>query len=408
MEGKSRQIEKYQDFLINRRKYNNSRLNEEKENFENISNKTEPCFNLKNLNRINPIGPGYQPLFKRKLKKSKEKNKNIHQKLKNIYKELNSNEFQSKYNNNLNPSKINKISQYINEYKKKCDNKNNNNKKTDKNPVKQRAFSANNLMKKNINNNYNKNNNYILKYKNNSLNNNQTRLSFDGPSLNKELEHLLTSYDFKNDINDKSIKIHFRNLLYLVKELQAKNDLLKKEIRNKNNLISSLEKQINSKNNSKNRINNEILKEYNDNVLLDNNVLKSEILNLEKQLMEQKSHYEDLLNDYKNKLNVEKENNDILNNNMKYFENQYRLSNDKIIDIKKELKDTIMLKTRLEDKSDKYETINKEQQKRIENLENQLRLVLTLVKNLFNKENNSLYQMRTKLFNDLSNLGLNL
>ena len=73
MEGKSRQIEKYQDFLINRRKYNNSRLNEEKENFENISNKTEPCFNLKNLNKINPIGPGYQPLFKRKLKNQKKK-----------------------------------------------------------------------------------------------------------------------------------------------------------------------------------------------------------------------------------------------------------------------------------------------------------------------------------------------
>ena len=42
---------------------------------------------------------------------------------------------------------------------------------------------------------------------------------------------------------------------------------------------------------------------------------------------------------------------------------------------------------------------------RIEELENQLKVVLTLVKNLFSKENNVLFPMRTKLFFDISNLG---
>ena len=84
---------------------------------------------------------------------------------------------------------------------------------------------------------------------NKNRNQNRAQFSSDSASLNKELDHILSTYDFKDhndykdiNIDDKSIKIHFRNLLYLVKELSAKNDLLKKEIRNKNNLISSLEK----------------------------------------------------------------------------------------------------------------------------------------------------------------------
>ena len=207
--------------------------------------------------------------------------------------------------------------------------------------------------------------------------------------------------------DDKSIKIHFRNLLYLVKELNAKNDLLKKELRNKDNLISSLENQI--KNNSKGKgqksINNIMLKEYSDNVLLDNNKLKSEVLKLENKLKQQKIHYEDLLNDYKKRLNKEKSRNNAMDNNLKNIENKYKNSNTKIVDMKDELKDVTLMKAKLEDMNEKYEIINSGQQKRIEELENQLKVVLTLVKNLFNKENNVLFPMRTKLFFDISNLG---
>ena len=37
-------------------------------------------------------------------------------------------------------------------------------------------------------------------------------------------------------------KVHFKNLLALVHELKAKNELLKKELRNRDDLISSYEK----------------------------------------------------------------------------------------------------------------------------------------------------------------------
>ena len=60
-----------------------------------------------------------------------------------------------------------------------------------------------------------------------------------------------------------------------------------------------------------------MLKEYNDNILLDNSKLKSEILNLENKQKKQKIHYEDIISDYKSKLNEEKDKNNIMDNNFK-------------------------------------------------------------------------------------------
>ena len=268
-----------------------------------------------------------------------------------------------------------------------------------------------------INNNFNKNKINKNYKKFNSFKKPNKQFSFVSPILNKELDHILSSYDFKNinnnyndiNIDDKSIKIHFRNLLYLVQELQAKNELMKKEIRNKNNLISTLEKQIINKNTvNKKNINNTMLKEYNDDIILDNNKLKSEFLNLEKKLENQKIYYEDLVNDYMIKLNEEKNKNNLMDNNFKNIENKYKYSNNKIIDMKDELKDVAFKKAKLEDINEKYEVINIEQQKKIEDLENGLKVVLTLVKNLFKKENNTLYPMRTNLYYDISNLGKKL
>ena len=62
------------------------------------------------------------------------------------------------------------------------------------------------------------------------------------------------------------------------------------------------------------------------------------------------------------------------------------------------LEEAIITKSKLEEINHKYEIINKNQQNRIEYLENQLNVVLNLVKGLFNKENQLLYPMRTKLF----------
>ena len=446
MEGKKRHFEKYEDFVNNRRKTNPIEqinniypLNPNQKNFINTYIASDP-FNL-NIGRLsednNTTDSGCLSSLRRQFN-SKKRIKNIKKNSSNnnkSYLETNYNTFyttDSRKKDNSPICIIKKQENPINDYK----NKNKGNR-----PL--RPLSSSNIIKNNINkkNSFSNNNNYYVKTKindegnneniyksnkkkinakkkyNTSMSKNNSFYSFDSPTLNKELNHILSTYDFKdindyNDINvdDKSIKIHFRNLLYLVKELSAKNDLLKKEIRNKNNLIYSLERQIKKNNNNnidKKNLNNIMLKEYNDNILLDNSKLKSEIVNLDNKLKQQKIHYEDIINDYKIKLNEEKDKNNIMDNNFKKIENRYKNSNNKIIDIKDELKDVTLMKAKLEDMNEKYEVINSEQQKRIEELENQLKVVLTLVKNLFNKENNILYPMRTKLFYEISNLGKN-
>ena len=84
--------------------------------------------------------------------------------------------------------------------------------------------------------------------------------------------------------------------------------------------------------------------------------------------------------------------------------NRCKTSNDRLVSMEDDLEEAILKKSKLEDINQKYEIININQQKRIENLENQLNVILTLVKGLFNKENELLYPMRTKLFYEISNL----
>ncbi len=470
-------FEKYQDFL-QKRKMNKNIGDVQNYDSNNMpkANKTEPSFNfnlennnlgfeqnndepisLSSLRRqfnskgknnliIPNIDSNYKTFYVNNSPKENNKvnniyNNNIEEKKKNLKIYSSSNEINNRNNiENMINSYLNKNYNNNNKYKANI-NKINQGKNIDKENARNRAFSANNSknkhylkgnsadnfnLKKPNNNkianlfNYKKKNNYNSFIKNNrqkleNRNLNKSRLS-ESISLNKELDHLLSSFNFNNIKNnceeikmddDKSIKIHFRNLLYLVKELNAKNDLLKKELRNKDNLISSLENQIKNKSKGKGQksINNIMLKEYSDNVLLDNNKLKSEVLKLENKLKQQKIHYEDLLNDYKKRLNKEKSRNNAMDNNLKNIENKYKNSNTKIVDMKDELKDVTLMKAKLEDMNEKYEIINSGQQKRIEELENQLKVVLTLVKNLFNKENNVLFPMRTKLFFDISNLG---
>ena len=72
--------------------------------------------------------------------------------------------------------------------------------------------------------------------------------------------------------------------------------------------------------------------------------------------------------------------------------------------MEKDLENAILRAKNLEDINQKYEIISTNQQKRIEFLENHLKVILTLIKELFNKEKDSLYPMRSKLFYDISKL----
>ena len=258
------------------------------------------------------------------------------------------------------------------------------------------------------NNNKNMNMN---KKQNVSSNNLRYNFSSDFSKSNKEYDHIISSYDLKNNEiggGTMSAKIHFKNLLALIDELKAKNEMLKTELKHKDNIISLLEKKClgkNKKGKKENKSLNDIfLNEYNNDLLLDNQKLKSEILNLNKELENQKIYYEDVIKDYKNELNHEKYKSNIFEGNFKDMENKYKNSNNRISNMEDNLEEAIITKSKLEEINHKYEIINKNQQNRIEYLENQLNVVLNLVKGLFNKENQLLYPMRTKLFYEISNL----
>jgi len=392
-----RQFEKYQDFL-NKRKLKQMRQNPN--NNINIENRTEPSVHNANKQQKNVIQSYIAEIKKQmdlrnknneKIPKTENDNRIIRNKKDNI-------KINNKAANKMNLTEIS--------YKKR--------KEENKNNLSNRKKYSQKLCFSDINKN--KSVNKIRSYPNNCFtenrNNMRYNLSSDFIPDDKEIDHLLSSYDFKNDneLGDINIptKIHFRNLLSLVNELKAKNELLKKELRNKDNLISSLEKVNFNKSNKgitgKKNMNDIIMNEYNNDVLLDNQKLKSEILNLNKELENQKIYYEDVINDYKKQLNEAKNKNNIFEGSYKDIEKKFSNSNEKMFHMEKDLENALLKKSNLEEINQKYEIINTNQQKRIENLENQLNVVLTLVKDLFNKENDFLYPMRNKLFYEISNL----
>ena len=392
-----RQFEKYQDFL-NKRKLKQIRQNPN--NNIKIENRTEPSAHNAKKQQKNVIQSYIAEIKKQmdlrnrnneKIQKTDNDNRIIRNKKDNI-------KINKKAENKMNFTEIS--------YKKR--------KEENKNNLSNRKKYSQKLCFSDINKN--KSVNKMGSYPNNCFTENRNNMRYnlfsDFIPDDKEIDHLLSSYDFKNDneLGDINIptKIHFRNLLSLVNELKAKNELLKKELRNKDNLISSLEKvNFNKSNkgiNSKKNMNDIILNEYNNDVLLDNQKLKSEILNLNKELENQKIYYEDVINDYKKQLNEAKNKNNIFEGSYKDIEKRFSNSNEKMFHMEKDLENALLKKSNLEEINQKYEIINTNQQKRIENLENQLNVVLTLVKDLFNKENDFLYPMRNKLFYEISNL----
>ena len=391
-----RKFEKYQDFL-NKRKFKPN-----KENINNnikLENQTEPCTKLTgNKSSKNVIQSCIESIKEQMISKNKNNaeisNTSIHNKIK-----------RNKKDNSKTKSKIlNKMNSTNNNYYNKMNTRVNN-------YISERPLYSEKIFNSDIYKN--KSESKIRDYSNNHYSHNNLRYNFssDYSPYNKELDHIVSSYDFKTDNKgdlNPSTKIHFRNLLSTVNELKAKNDLLKKELRNKDKIISLLEKKCLNKNKKGTKddknMNDILMNEYNDDILIDNQKLKSEILNLNKELENQKIYYEDVIKDYKNQLNYEKNKNNVFQGNYKEMENRFKTSNDRVISMEDDLEEAIIKKSKLEEVNRQYEIINANQQRRIENLENQLNVVLSLVKDLFNKENELFYPMRTKLFYEISNL----
>ena len=394
-----RKFQKYLDFL-NKRK---SKKTEQKINKLKRENITEPSFNV-NDNHSKNVIKSYISEIKRQMNLRNKIDDKIQTTMSDIHKKFNNDD-----NINLKRKFTNKIN-FINNNLYNKEKKGKKEKIRNKNVLKKYSEK---LYNSDINNKKcekkisNYSNNYFIENKNNMRYN----FSSDFIPTNKELNHILSSYDFKNDneLGDLNIKtkVHFKNLLALVHELKAKNELLKKELRNRDDLISSYEKMNLNKNNEekiKENRNDIIQNKYNKNFLLDNQKLKSEVLKLNKELEDNKNYYEDIIDDFKKQLNEEKNESNLYENKYKEIEKRYIDSNENIFNMKQDLENTILREKNLEDINQKYEMITTNQQKRIEFLENQLKVVLTLIKDLFNKENNSLYPMRNKLFYDISTL----
>ena len=394
--NEQRRFEKYQDFL-NKKYSKKLKQNINKLKRENI---TEPSFDINNKLNKN-VTPSYISKIKRQINLKKTNDDKI---------QITMSDIQEKNNKedsiNLKRTFANKKN-YINNnfYKeeKKDDKKNKSNKKK----YSEKLYNSDISDKKSINKIYKYPINNFIENKKNIRHN----ISLDSIPSNKELNHILSSYDFKNDneLGDLNIKtkIHFKNLLTLVYELKAKNELLKKELRNRDDLISSYEKMnLNKSKNEKDEDNkNDIINnKFDKDVLLDNQKLKTEILKLNKDLELQKINYEDIVYDFNNQLNESKNENNFLENKYKEIEKKYIDSNEKIFNMEKDLENAILKAKNLEDINQKYEIISTNQQKRIEFLENHLKVILTLIKELFNKEKDSLYPMRSKLFYDISKL----
>ena len=394
--NEQRRFEKYHDFL-NKKYSKKLKQNINKLKRENI---TEPSFDINNKINKN-VTPSYITKIKRQINLKKINDDKI---------QITMSDIQEKNNKedsiNLKRTFANKKN-YINNnfYKeeKKDDKKNKSNKKK----YSEKLYNSDISDKKSINKIYKYPINNFIENKKNIRHN----ISSDSIPSNKELNHILSSYDFKNDneLGDLNIKtkIHFKNLLTLVYELKAKNELLKKELRNRDDLISSYEKMnLNKSKNEKDEDNknNIINNKFDKDVLLDNQKLKTEILKLNKDLELQKINYEDIVYDFNNQLIESKNENNFLENKYKEIEKKYIDSNEKIHNMEKDLENAILKAKNLEDINQKYEIISTNQQKRIEFLENHLKVILTLIKELFNKEKDSLYPMRSKLFYDISKL----
>ena len=392
----SKNFERYQDFL-NKRKSSLTKQNNNI-NIINLESKTEPTNTIKKQQK-NVIQSCIESL------KEQMKNNN-----KYIDKKQNISSHNLKYKTKGKIENSNSKSKILN----KMNTPNNNNYyKRIKNEVQKNIEQhPEKLLYSDMDNN--KTLNKIRRnYSNNHFSHNNLRYNFssDFSPYNKELDHIISSYDFKNnDIGGgtMSAKIHFKNLLSLVDELRAKNDFLKKELKHKDNIISILEKKCLNKNKKGKKddknLNDILLNEYNSDLLLDNQKLKSEILNLNKELENQKIYYEDVIKDYKDELNHEKYKNNIFEGNFKEMENKFKNSNNRMESMEDNLEEAIISKSKLEEINHKYEIINKNQQNRIQYLENQLNVVLNLVKGLFNKESQILYPMKNKLFYEISNL----
>ena len=188
-------------------------------------------------------------------------------------------------------------------------------------------------------------------------------------------------------INSESdMKINIKNLTKKISELTNVIQRLEKEIKSKDEIIDSLEKKLISSTQHIDNLNKMIIKDRSDNIQVENSNMKRKILDLEKKIKDNTFMYEEIIKEYKNKLSgLNNENDGNVNQLNKLSEDFQKL----VInhhDVNYELKAKNNKVEEFKKKFEKQESNEKVNVKKIEQLEYTLKVLVNLIKNLFNKE----------------------
>ena len=207
-------------------------------------------------------------------------------------------------------------------------------------------------------------------------------------------------------INSESdMKINIKNLTKKISELTNVIQRLEKEIKNKDEIIDSLEKKLISSTQHIDNLNKMIIKDRSDNIQVENSNMKRKILDLEKKIKDNTFMYEEIIKEYKNKLSgLNNENDGNVNQLNKLSEDFQKL----VInhhDVNYELKAKNNKVEEFKKKFEKQESNEKLNIKKIEQLEDTLKVLVNLIKNLFNEER-EFYPLRSQLLDQIKYLTL--
>ena len=190
-----------------------------------------------------------------------------------------------------------------------------------------------------------------------------------------------------------------------ISELTNTIQKLEKEIKNKDDIINTLEKKLYSNSEIIDNLNKKIINERSENSQVENSNMKRKILDLEKKIKDNTFMYEEIIKEYKNKLSgLNNENDGNVNQLNKLSEDFQKL----VInhhDVNYELKAKNNKVEEFKKKFEKQESNEKLNIKKIEQLEDTLKVLVNLIKNLFNEER-EFYPLRSQLLDQIKYLTL--
>ena len=241
-----------------------------------------------------------------------------------------------------------------------------------------------------------------------NINNNFSNPTFDSSNLSPSRRSNALPYDNyiinSNSINSISdMKINIKNMTKKISELTNTIQKLEKEIKNKDDIINTLEKKLYSNSEIIDNLNKKIINERSENSQVENSNMKRKIADLEKKIKDNTFMYEEIIKEYKNKLKGLNDEHDGNITQLNKLSEDFKklMSNHNGVNHQLEEKNNTVQEFKR--KIDEQEINEKLYSQKIEKLEDILRVLLQLIKNLFNEEND-FYQKRNAIFEQLKYL----